>query len=136
MKLHILSDLHLEFESFIPPDTDADIVILAGDINVKGRGLTWAQQTFPNQPVIYVLGNHEYYTKAYPKHLFDLKQQSQNTNIHILEQESLVFEDVTFLCCTLWTDFKLFGDPKVAGYQATQQMNDYRRIRVSPDYRK
>jgi len=34
MKLHILNDLHIEFEDFTPPETDADIVILAGDIGV------------------------------------------------------------------------------------------------------
>lgn len=31
MKLHILTDLHIEFGSFTPPKTDADLVILAGD---------------------------------------------------------------------------------------------------------
>ncbi len=34
MKLHILNDLHIEFEDFVPPATDADVVILAGDIGV------------------------------------------------------------------------------------------------------
>ena len=34
MKLHILNDLHIEFEAFEPPATDADLVILAGDIGV------------------------------------------------------------------------------------------------------
>jgi hypothetical protein len=33
MKLHILSDLHTEFAAFAPPETDADAVILAGDID-------------------------------------------------------------------------------------------------------
>ena len=28
MKLHILNDLHIEFEDFDPPATDADVVIL------------------------------------------------------------------------------------------------------------
>jgi Icc-related predicted phosphoesterase len=34
MRLHILNDLHTEFEDFEPPATDADVVILAGDIGV------------------------------------------------------------------------------------------------------
>jgi len=34
MKLHILNDLHIEFEDFDPPATDADVVVLAGDIGV------------------------------------------------------------------------------------------------------
>jgi len=34
MKLHILSDIHLECERFDPPETSANVVILAGDIGV------------------------------------------------------------------------------------------------------
>ena len=34
MKLHLLNDLHIEFGDFAPPATDADVVILAGDISV------------------------------------------------------------------------------------------------------
>ena len=43
-------------------------------------------------------------------------------------------DGVTFLGCTLWTDFELFGDPHIAGYEATQKMTDYKKIRVSPTY--
>lgn len=136
MKLHILSDLHLEFESFQPPATNADAIVLAGDTHVGRKGVEWAKTHFPNKPVIYVLGNHEYYGKAFPKHVLDLKQLTAGTNIHILENDRLTLNGITFLGCTFWTDFNLFGNPKIAGYQATQTMNDYRRIRVSPDYRK
>lgn len=33
MRLHVLSDLHMEFAPFEAPATDANAVILAGDIN-------------------------------------------------------------------------------------------------------
>jgi Icc-related predicted phosphoesterase len=39
MKLHVLSDLHTEFADFSPPETDADVVILAGDIGVGLGGI-------------------------------------------------------------------------------------------------
>ena len=61
MKLHILNDLHIEFEDFEPPATDADVVVLAGDIGVGMEGLRWAEDRFPDKPVIYVPGNHEFY---------------------------------------------------------------------------
>ena len=61
MKIHILSDLHTEFAEFSPPDTDADVVVLAGDIGVGLGGIEWAASKFPKVPVIYVPGNHEYY---------------------------------------------------------------------------
>jgi hypothetical protein len=42
MRLHILSDLHLEFEPFTPPAVEADAVILAGDVSTGRNGLKWA----------------------------------------------------------------------------------------------
>ncbi len=38
MKLHVLSDIHIEFESFDAPATDADAVVLAGDIHIGRNG--------------------------------------------------------------------------------------------------
>ncbi len=32
MKIHVLSDLHLEFAAFNPEPTDADVVVLAGEL--------------------------------------------------------------------------------------------------------
>lgn len=136
MKLYISSDLHIEFEAFHPPAFDVDIVILAGDIHVKDKGFAWAKETFPDKPVLYILGNHEYYGKAYPKHVNDLKEKAKGTNVHILENEAIEIGGVRFLGCTLWTDFRLLGDPRMAGYEATQKMTDYRKIRISPSFRK
>ncbi len=136
MKLHILSDIHAEFEPFDPPQTEADIVILAGDIHLGKKGLDWAKNQFPDSPVLYVLGNHEHYGQALPKHVAKLQQLAAGSNVHILENSRLDIGEVTFLGCTLWTDFRLYGDPRIAGYEATQKMTDYKKIRVSPQYRK
>jgi predicted phosphodiesterase len=134
MKLHILSDIHLEFAPFKPPQNEAEVVVLAGDTHPGTRGVTWALVTFPNQQVIYVLGNHEYYGQALPRHLEKLREMAQGTNVQVLENESFIYGDVVFLGCTFWADFELFGNPRVAGYFATQSMNDYRRIRINPSY--
>jgi predicted phosphodiesterase len=64
VKIRILSDLHLEFADISLPKVEADVVILAGDIDVEGNGLEWALNTFSDLPVLYVLGNHEYYSLA------------------------------------------------------------------------
>ena len=61
MKLHILSDLHLEFSSFEPLATDAEIIVLAGDIGKGAKGVYWARSVFPDKPILYVPGNHEFY---------------------------------------------------------------------------
>src|SRR5437899_9679808 len=52
MRLHILSDLHLEFGTTKIPDTNADVVVLAGDIHLGREGRMWAQQQFAGKPVV------------------------------------------------------------------------------------
>jgi hypothetical protein len=44
--------------------------------------------------------------------------------------------DVAFLGATLWTDFRLNGDPVLAEVAAQTGMTDFRRIRVTPSYRR
>jgi len=134
MKLHILSDLHSEFEDYRYIATDADVVVLAGDTNLKARGVTWALDTIRDKPVVYIPGNHEYYGSAYPKLLNALKETCEGTNIKLLENGIFTYENVNILGCTLWTDFKLFGDARIYGYQCQQLMTDYKKIRVSPKF--
>lgn len=136
MKICILSDLHIEFEPFDMDFSHCDLVILAGDIHVKNRGVDCLKSLLPEIPVLYVLGNHEFYGKAYPKLVDDLKEQTKNSNIHILEKDIFRFNGYNFLGCTLWTNFELFGDPRLSGYQCQQLMTDFKKIRLSPKYSK
>jgi hypothetical protein len=43
MKVQIFSDLQIEFVPYEFQQTDADIVILAGDIHHGQRGFNWAR---------------------------------------------------------------------------------------------
>jgi len=136
MRLHILSDLHLEFGPFTPPAVEADAVILAGDVSTGRNGLKWALKSFPDRPVVYVLGNHEFYGQKLQKLLAELKEMARGTNVYLLEDESCTVGEVTFLGATLWTDFALNGDPVFSEVVAQTGMNDYRRIRTLPNYRR
>jgi Icc-related predicted phosphoesterase len=136
MRHHILSDLHLEFEPFKPPAVEADAVILAGDVSTGRNGLKWGLKTFSDRPVIYVLGNHEFYGQKLQKLIAELKEMARGTNIHLLENESFTIGAVTFLGTSLWTDFALNGNPVVSEVVAQTGMNDYRRIRTLPNYRR
>ncbi len=60
MKILVLSDLHNEFEVFDALPIAADVVVLAGDIDVGTAGIAWAERTFL-APVVYVAGNHEFF---------------------------------------------------------------------------
>ena len=136
MKVQLLSDIHLEFEYYPYPQVDADVVVLAGDIHTKERGVQWALEEITDKQVIYVLGNHDYYGKAYPKLANKLKDLTKGTNIHVLENDIVTIDGVNFLGCTLWTDFDLFGNARVSGYECQQIMTDYKKIRRSPNFAK
>jgi Icc-related predicted phosphoesterase len=129
MKLHILSDLHTEFADFDPPKTDADIVVLAGDIGVGTGGIEWAARQFPDAPVVYVPGNHEFY--GHDIGITDRLQAAAPVNIQVLSDEALDFEGVRFLGITLWTDFNLYGHGEawLSRSRAKQLIGDFVSIR-------
>ena len=129
MKLHILSDLHTEFADFTPPNIDADIVVLAGDIGVGRQGLDWAAREFADKPVVYVPGNHEYY--GHDLTLIDELQSAAPRNIHVLNDDTLMLGGIRFLACTLWTDFKLHGENEAwfARQRARRSLMDFEAIR-------
>jgi len=136
MKIQILSDLHLEFAPFQPLPTEADVVVLAGDIHLGKDGVQWAKEIFTDKIVIYVLGNHEFYYHATPILFDQLHELASHSQVHVLENESIEIEGVKFFGCTLWTDFKLWGDVEAAALEAQSRMTDYYRIKMSPTLRK
>jgi predicted phosphodiesterase len=135
MRLHILSDLHLEFGDAKIPHTDAEVVVLAGDIHVGSKGIDWARKQFPDKPVIYVLGNHEFYRHSLPGLTEQLKQEAAGSRIYLLENGAAEIAGVTFLGCTLWTDFQISGNAAAAMRCAEESMSDYQIVRFDPDQR-
>lgn len=136
MKIQVISDIHLEFN---PREFDfrgCDLLVLAGDIHIGTKGLEWIIDIVQHIPVLYVLGNHEYYKNAYPKLLYKLKDISNATHVHILEKDSFELEGITFHGTTLWTDFELLGNAMLGGYECQQKMNDCKMIRRYPSYSK
>lgn len=130
MKLNILSDVHNEFSVLELPVTDAEVIILAGDIDVKLRAIPWAKQF--QKPVIYIAGNHEFYHANIAEFKQKAKALTQNTNIHFLDDEEVIINNVRFLGGTLWTNFSLFGpsESALAKLDAHFNMTDYRVIRI------
>jgi predicted phosphodiesterase len=73
-------------------------VILAGDIHLGDRGFKWAKENIKNTAVIYVLGNHEFYSEATPRLFEKLKEKTKGTNIHVLENQSQILTVGTWTC--------------------------------------
>lgn len=109
MKMRVLSDLHLEFQDWNPPDAEADVIVLAGDIHSGTRGVEWARRQFPVTPVLYVPGNHEFYGREIQQTLSDLQKAGRRFGVDILHGRGVVIGGVRFLGATLWTDFALHG---------------------------
>ncbi|GHT86550.1 hypothetical protein AGMMS49960_14710 [Betaproteobacteria bacterium] len=133
MKIALYSDLHLELARWEgdslwePPQLDVDVVVLAGDIDTRTNGIKWAASAFPDTPVIYVSGNHEFY--GHSIHLF-YRDRGEQGNVHFLENSTFTLDGVRFLGCTLWSGFELLGKEKAKGYMQIAKFNiaDYRAI--------
>jgi len=131
MKLHILSDLHLGVQGMDRPRTDADVVVLAGDIARPREAVAWALGF--DQPVLYVPGNHEFYGGSIEGTALELRRLCDGTHIHVLDNRSLVLAGIRFLGTTLWTDFKLDGEGArrvEAMAEGQRLMRDFSRIRI------
>lgn len=142
MKLHIISDLHLEFANYSVQVLDADVIVLAGDIGVGISGLEWAVKllNYTKAHIIYVAGNHEFYRyeiNSLRKAMRDFcsapvgwdGDDSQH-RLHFLDDEEKIIDGVRFCGATLWTDFKLFGDSlkDECMLDGQQHLNDFRLI--------
>lgn len=133
MRIHPLSDLHNEFALFTPEVSDADVVILAGDIDLGTRGIEWARQAF-HCPVLYVPGNHEFYRGHLTKTLQAMRDAGDE-RIIILDRNEVVIKGVRFLGATMWTDFAATGNSRLAALSAQQELSDFRKIRTD-NYRR
>lgn len=134
MKILILSDLHNEFSSFTVPDVQVDLVVLAGDIDVRCRGVEWANRVF-TCPVVYCSGNHELYRGHFDRTLLKMKMAAQ-PHVHVLENEVWIHGGVRFLVGTCWTDFTGTGDFVAASMTCQSEMNDFKLIRADEGYRR
>lgn len=151
-----MSDLHIDHDvcGILNHDgsindnlkTGADVLILAGDISeLRYLFLDEASSNFHHKvkfdqllgglcdiysDVILVTGNHEYYRSNYLKRLDPVRDNlSRFKNLHILENQSIEINGLTFFGGTCWTDFNN-GCP-ITKMEVSSKMNDYRAIKFN-----
>lgn len=131
MRLHLLSDLHLEFAAHVPERVESDVLVLAGDIGPGLAGMRWAAEHAQGRPVLYVPGNHEFYRGNHTQARAVLKAAGDALGIHVLDQTVLELAGVRFLGCTLWTDFGALGEELRPSLMdaAGHALNDYEHIK-------
>ena len=130
VRIQIYSDLHLEFAPFVPPPSDADAIVLAGDIGNGAAGIDWARETFRG-PVLYLAGNHEYYEGEFEAVQEAMGAAARKLAVELLDCSEVVLDGVRFLGCTLWTDYSLAPQKeRPAVIEAARKLNpDYQLIR-------
>ncbi|MDP2005789.1 MAG: metallophosphoesterase [Rubrivivax sp.] len=113
MKLQLLSDLHLETETFDPePAPGAEALVLAGDIDSRWTGY----ERFAGWPVpvFVVAGNHEFDGRDFDSTLSGLRALCERLGFIFLERDEHLFtaaggQRVRLLGTTRWSDFDAFG---------------------------
>ena len=150
MKIALVSDVHLEFGDLdFENDSGADVLILGGDICVaadmaqrdpyntlgeeyrSNRFHAFFERCCDRFPhVIFIVGNHEHYNGDFAKTIPHFKDVlGYLTNLHILEKEIWVLDDVTFIGGTLWTDMNK-RDTRTL-HAISGMMNDFRCVNNS-----
>jgi DNA repair exonuclease SbcCD nuclease subunit len=142
MKIAVCSDLHLTFQELKLKNDGAQVLILSGDIcevadlthphskNYKRFNQFFEDVSKEFPQVLYVCGNHEHYGYDFKYTVKDLKEALlQYSNIHVLEKETFVLNDVTFIGATLWTSMN--GNDPLTLSHIKSCMNDFRTIKNS-----
>lgn len=141
MYFRLFSDIHLEFGSFTIPhlDTDSDtVLVLAGDIAVASKPNQYQEFILDAvsrfKHVIWIPGNHEHYHGSMVRSLVKMKRAcGEHPNLSIINNETVVLDNVAFVCSTLWTDLAN-GNPLMMMQVEAQfgGMTDYKLIRIGP----
>ena len=149
MKIAICSDLHLEFGDINLQNTEnADVLILGGDICVasdigkpdqnnfiegaKSNRITdfFKRCSFQFPHVIYIMGNHEHYHGDFAETFTVLRDRfGYLVNLHILDKESVLINDIMFIGGTLWTDMN--KEDGITLMHMKSMMNDFRCVKNS-----
>ncbi len=128
MLVKLLSDLHIEAAPFKYVDHGEQVLVLAGDIGEGERGLAWAWQNVPDHiRVLYVPGNHCYYSNDYTKLNAKFRKWNRaNNHITVLLNDVYTSDnwDVEFVGSTLWTDFDLYGNQLLHAMAWKRGLND------------
>lgn len=60
-------------------------MVLTGDLHEATAGIRWARETFPDKPIVYVAGNHEFYGHHWVVLLDQWQKAALKFDMHYLE---------------------------------------------------
>jgi Icc-related predicted phosphoesterase len=132
MRILYFSDLHMEFPKMgshllppLPDPSEYDVVVAAGDISYELQGVRWLDRFFPNdKPIIFVPGNHEYYTNDFDE--VSAAFDSYEGRVQILDPGQIEIDGYTFLVATMWSDLKLKGYRDLDDWEVKRGIADFK----------
>ncbi len=160
MKIAIMSDLHLEYDAksadsrdqrarnrngsdfyLKPPQPQADLLILAGNVHDGALAVEWALRHF-SIPAILIGGNHELFGHELFHVIKSTRQKASATDGRVVfleratwECEAGAGERARFIGATLWTDFRLYGTPAISMKFAQEHLEDFQAITLERGYK-
>ena len=143
MKIQYCSDLHLELRDnsryikYNPIEIVGDILILAGDITYRGE--EYYKHPFFNfvsdnfEKVYMISGNHEFY-KGFDLKIQDEPEQTKiRENVYIVNNKSIVIDNVNFIFSTLWAEINPVHSFKITTYITDFHLIKYHGNKLTPD---
>lgn len=134
MKIQILSDTHNECAGapYAPVRTDADVVVLAGDIGHVAHSFQWAAEHFAGKRIVMVTGNHDAWGHEWHALIRHMRAEAARHGIDFLENDEAIIDGVRFIGACLFTDMKLFGHHNYLATleQARLRMCDFSQIKL------
>jgi Icc-related predicted phosphoesterase len=112
VKVHVVSDIHLEFTGMecaldVVAMHERDFLIVAGDLAEGLRGEEWLVDQCSYSPVVYVTGNHEYYGHDIDDIDKRFRQLAKKIpNFYFLQKDVIELLGLRIAGCTLWTDMQ------------------------------
>ena len=114
MKIQFVSDLHIDHWGygilrplpFGPEHIVGDVLVVAGDVDEQIPSLVSYLNTLTEtgRPVLFVLGNHEYFSETWMTYQTRLREVLP-PGVTLLDRNETIIDGVRFLGCTLWTNF-------------------------------
>jgi predicted phosphodiesterase len=143
MRALVVSDLHVDIDhnDWQPLAVDCDVVIVAGDACAPMTlALPWLRTAWPNLPILYVPGNHDFYsdhTRPETKTTYERQRElapklAESLDINLLDDSGVILDGVRVLGSTLWTRFDCRPPymPFADAVRGAMRMNDYRAIKT------
>lgn len=108
------------------PRVDRDLLIIAGDLDIGKNPIKFIKEQLKISPVIYILGNHEFYNQDYDE-IMDFWKKIEITNFHFLENSTVELSGIRFLGAILWTSINKGNKKDIK--EAKIGLNDFSVIR-------